>query len=123
MLVDAGRIQSIDAGEQLLCPAGARRLDATGFVLAPGFIDLQVNGACVQAHRGAVRIGPRPEFGAEPRGDLLQAGPLLVQGGRPVYADGEDREGFSAAAHQFDSTSPRRAGRAVSTALVFDARR
>ena len=45
VLVDAGRIQSIDSGERLPCPPGARRLDATGLVLAAGFIDLQVNGA------------------------------------------------------------------------------
>ena len=36
------------------------------------------------------------------RGDLLQAGPLLVSAGRSLI-DGEDREGFSAGASQFDS--------------------
>ena len=34
---------------------------------------------------------------------MLQAGPLLVLDGRNAVVDGEDREGFSAGAHQFDS--------------------
>ena len=40
---------------------------------------------------------------AAPRGDLLQAGPLLVRGGAPVFRRAEDREGFSAGEAQFDS--------------------
>jgi exopolysaccharide biosynthesis protein len=48
-----------------------------------------------------VRLGPRHALG-EPR-DLVQAGPLLVAGGALAFAPGEDREGFSAAAGQFDS--------------------
>ena len=36
-------------------------------------------------------------------GDLLQAGPLLVDGGKVVFDRDEDREGFSAGAGQFDS--------------------
>ena len=48
-------------------------------------------------------IAPRPDLPARPRGDLLQAGPLLVRDGRPVFDRDEDREGFRAAAHQFDS--------------------
>jgi Phosphodiester glycosidase len=59
--------------------------------------------ACVHAFRGQVRIAPRPEIEAQPRGDLLQAGPLLVRSGHVVYVDGQDCEGFSASAHQFDS--------------------
>lgn len=51
----------------------------------------------------AVSIGHREELAAEPPGDLLQAGPLLIRGGEIVYRDGVDSEGFSAADGQFDS--------------------
>lgn len=57
--------------------------------------------ACLHVD-GTVRVGPRDQFAADPPGDLLQAGPLLVSGGRSVL-DGEDREGFSSGAAQFDS--------------------
>jgi hypothetical protein len=57
--------------------------------------------ACLHVD-GEVRIAPRGELPAEPRGDLLQAGPLLVDDGRSVVDD-TDREGFSAGAAQFDS--------------------
>jgi hypothetical protein len=59
--------------------------------------------ACVHVARGRMRIAARPAFGEAPRGDLLQAGPLLVRDGERVVADGVDSEGFSAAAQQFDS--------------------
>jgi hypothetical protein len=59
--------------------------------------------ACLHIADGMVRIDPRDGLDAELPGDLLQAGPLLVAGGRRAIADGEDSEGFSAAAHQFDS--------------------
>jgi exopolysaccharide biosynthesis protein len=64
-----------------------------------------------------VRIARRDEFGAAPAGDLLQAGPLLVAGGRSRVADDEDGEGFSAAAHQFDSDITR--GRYPRAALAL----
>jgi Phosphodiester glycosidase len=51
---------------------------------------------------GGVRIAPREQLVEDPPGHLLQAGPLLVSGGRSLI-DGEDREGFSAGASQFDS--------------------
>lgn len=57
--------------------------------------------ACVHADGGRVTIARRPDLPARPRGDLLQAGPLLVNDGAPCI-DG-DPEGFSAGAGQFDS--------------------
>src|SRR4051812_33287300 len=59
--------------------------------------------ACVHVDGGVVAIAPRDELPAQPRGDLLQAGPLLVRGGDPVFRRHEDREGFRAAHRQFDS--------------------
>jgi phosphodiester glycosidase len=58
---------------------------------------------CIHIEAGAVRIAPRHELPAAPRGDLLQAGPLLVRDRIAVTRDGEDPEGFSAAREQFDS--------------------
>jgi exopolysaccharide biosynthesis protein len=49
-----------------------------------------------------VRLARRADLAADPPGDLVQAGPLLVHDGRSLV-DGEDREGFSAGAGQFDS--------------------
>src|SRR4051795_2633405 len=40
--------------------------------------------ACLHVQRGQVAIAPRDELPGDPRGDLLQAGPLLVRGGAPV---------------------------------------
>ena len=51
---------------------------------------------------GGVKIARRRELADQPPGDLLQAGPLLVSGGRSLI-DGDDREGFTAGAAQFDS--------------------
>jgi hypothetical protein len=51
---------------------------------------------------GSVRVAPRRELPASPPGDLVQAGPLLVSDGRSLI-DGEDVEGFSSGAAQFDS--------------------
>ena len=59
--------------------------------------------ACVHVDGGVAAIAPRSELPATPRGDLLQAGPLLVRDGRPVFRREEDGEGFSAANGQFDS--------------------
>ena len=58
---------------------------------------------CVHIYAGTVRIARRHELPGAPRGDLLQAGPLLVRDGMAVAHDSEDAEGFSAAGEQFDS--------------------
>jgi hypothetical protein len=73
--------------------------------------------ACVHITDGRLRIAPRDRLGAEPSGDLLQAGPLLVAGGDCVWSDGDDCEGFSAGAEQFDSDIT--AGRYPRTALAL----
>jgi hypothetical protein len=59
--------------------------------------------ACVQVTSEGVRIARRDQLGTAPAGDLLQAGPLLVGDGQVAVVPGQDVEGFSAAAHQFDS--------------------
>jgi hypothetical protein len=59
--------------------------------------------ACVHITAGKVQIAWRDQLPEKVAGDLLQAGPLLVQDGRPVVSDGDDPEGFSAGARQFDS--------------------
>jgi len=85
--------------------------------------------ACVHVD-GDVKLAPRDALPADPVGDLVQAGPLLVRDGRSVI-DGSDPEGFSAGAAQFDSdiTDGRHPRAAVGIAekhlvvLVCDGRR
>jgi phosphodiester glycosidase len=52
---------------------------------------------------GDVRLVERAAAPARLSGDLVQAGPLLVADGAIVFDAGDDREGFSAGAGQFDS--------------------
>jgi hypothetical protein len=77
--------------------------------------------ACVQIASGTMRIARRDQLGAAPAGDLLQAGPLLVAGGEVAVVPGQDVEGFSAAAHQFDSDITE--GRYPRAALALTAER
>jgi phosphodiester glycosidase len=74
--------------------------------------------ACVHVAAGELTIARRHELPAAPPCDLLQAGPLLVRGGRPVRGDDE---GFSAGRHQFDSDIT--AGRYPRAALGVTRRR
>jgi Phosphodiester glycosidase len=86
--------------------------------------------AAICVDEGAIHIGPRAELPPRPAGHLLQAGPMLVRDGAPLY-DPHDPEGFVASAHQFDSdiTSGRHPRAALGTsdeeliALVSDGRR
>jgi hypothetical protein len=59
--------------------------------------------ACVISDGDGVRLAPRADAPDPPRGDLVQAGPLLVAGGALAFHAGDDREGFSTGAGQFDS--------------------
>jgi hypothetical protein len=52
---------------------------------------------------GGVQLVERTAAAARPSGDLVQAGPLLIADGTIVFDADQDREGFSAAAGQFDS--------------------
>jgi Phosphodiester glycosidase len=58
---------------------------------------------CVHASAGGVSLLPRSALRGAPRGDLLQAGPLLVAEGEPLIRPELDAEGFSAGSRQFDS--------------------
>ncbi|HEY7398491.1 MAG TPA: phosphodiester glycosidase family protein, partial [Gaiellaceae bacterium] len=59
--------------------------------------------ASVVIDDGDVQLLERGAAPARPRGDLVQAGPLLVADGTIVFDADDDREGFSAGAGQFDS--------------------
>jgi len=109
-----------------------------GFYLRPGgppLGDLWVDGealpttsfdspwdacrACVHAEAGKVALRSREEIDGPPRGDLLQAGPMLVRDGELLVRPGVDSEGFSAGSRQFDSDIT--AGRYPRAALGIDA--
>ena len=59
--------------------------------------------SCLSIQPGEVRIAPRALLAAEPTGSLLQAGPMLVDRGRPLELLADDPEGFSSGSRQFDS--------------------
>jgi Phosphodiester glycosidase len=50
-----------------------------------------------------ITIDRRDMLPSQPEGDLLQAGPVLVTGGRPAVDLAADGEGFGAGSGQFDS--------------------
>jgi hypothetical protein len=119
------RVASLGSGAPLLRAArerGWRDAIVGGFFVRPEGVplgELRIGGrvqpavpfvapwdrrrACVHVAGASVRIALRPELAAEPAGDLLQAGPLLVRDGVAVFDPAADDEGFSAGARQFDS--------------------
>ena len=58
--------------------------------------------ACTRS-TGRSRCAPASSCPAEPGGDLLQAGPMLIRDGVSLVEPGSDPEGFSAGERQFDS--------------------
>jgi hypothetical protein len=101
---------------------GAEHAIVGGFYMRPGgppLGDLRIGGlplatepfdspwgdlrGCVHVDGDRVALAARGELPADPAGDLLQAGPMLVAGGASSIRPGEDREGFSAGSSQFDS--------------------
>ncbi len=82
-------------------PLGEVRIDGVAPAFEPVAAPWGEARACLHVD-GEVRMAARAELAAEPGGDLVQAGPLLVRDGASAI-DGDDREGFSAGAAQFDS--------------------
>jgi hypothetical protein len=97
---------SVATIRQRLTGAAVTTLHVAAFPL--GAVDVPFDApwdgerACLQIAPEGIAIARRPDLPAHPRGDLLQAGPLLVRDGFSVVTDGDD-EGFTAGAHQFDS--------------------
>lgn len=67
--------------------------------------------ACVHAEAGGVALLAREEIEGPPRGDLLQAGPMLVREGELSVHPGIDAEGFSQAPASLTPTSAKGATR------------
>lgn len=84
-------------------PLGDLRIDGQALASDPFDSPWDAIRACIHLDAGNVSLSPRFELPAEPEGDLLQAGPMLVREGVVVFRPGIDDEGFSAGARQFDS--------------------
>jgi Phosphodiester glycosidase len=83
-------------------PLGDLRIDGRTLPTEPFEAPWGARRACVHAD-GTVLLASRADLPAEPQGDLLQAGPMLVVAGESLIHRGQDLEGFSAGSGQFDS--------------------
>lgn len=84
-------------------PLGEVRAHGTPIPSVPFDPPWHARRSCVHSEGGTVALAARSDLPPQPRGDLLQAGPLLVSDGEPTIRDGVDPEGFSAGSRQFDS--------------------
>ncbi len=84
-------------------PLGHLRIDGAAVPSQPFDAPWDERRACVHSEDGHVALAAWRDLPAGGAGDLLQAGPMLAAAGRSLIESGEDREGFSAGARQFDS--------------------
>ena len=84
-------------------PLGELWIDGRPAAHEPVAAPYGAHRASVVIDDGRVRLMNRAAAPERPGGDLVQAGPLLVDDGRIVFDATEDPEGFSAGAGQFDS--------------------
>lgn len=84
-------------------PLGELRIDGRPVESRPFDPPWDAVRACVHSLDGNVSLRSRPELPAEPDGDLLQAGPMLIRNRASLVEPGSDPEGFSAGERQFDS--------------------
>jgi hypothetical protein len=85
-------------------PLGEVRVDGQEVVGGERFhAPFDVVRPALHAAGTELRIARRDALPEHPNGDLLQAGPLLVEDGRVVFDPESDAEGFSAGSDQFDS--------------------
>jgi hypothetical protein len=84
-------------------PLGELHSDGNVHMTVPFDAPWDACRSCISIDGDWVEIAPRGVLPSRARGDLLQAGPLLVANGRAVIAaDPRDPQGFAAGAAQFD---------------------
>jgi hypothetical protein len=83
-------------------PLGAHRIGGQPIEHQPFEGRVAWERAALHIDGDDVVIAPLGRLAAELRGDLLQAGPLLVRDGAAIVGEERDPEGFSSDAHLFD---------------------